>query len=83
MVDLGLRDAHDAEIFEAARQEGIVIVSKDSDFVELVSRYSMPPQLLWITCGNTTNRRLQEIFRHTFHDALVLLKSGQLVVEIA
>jgi predicted nuclease of predicted toxin-antitoxin system len=30
--DLGLRDAEDIEIFNAARNPGTVIVSKDSDF---------------------------------------------------
>ena len=54
---LGLRDATDAAIFLAAQQQGIVIISKDSDFVELVSRYGPPPQLIWVTCGNVTNRQ--------------------------
>jgi Uncharacterized protein conserved in bacteria len=35
---LGLRDAEDIEIFNAARSPGTVIVSKDRDFVELVTR---------------------------------------------
>lgn len=43
---LGLRDAADREIFQQARQAGAVLVSKDSDFVELISRYGVPPQLL-------------------------------------
>lgn len=37
--DLGLRDADDAEIFRQARQQGVVLISKDSDFVDLVSRF--------------------------------------------
>lgn len=41
--ELGLRDAEDIEIFDAARQEGTVIVTKDRDFVELVQRKGMPP----------------------------------------
>lgn len=48
--DLGLRDAEDAEIFYAARAAGIiVIVSKDSDFVDLATRMGAPPQILWVT----------------------------------
>ena len=43
---LGLRDADDAEIFQAAQQQGVVIISKDSDFVEMVSRYGSTPQLI-------------------------------------
>lgn len=47
--DLQLRDAEDMEIFQAARQRNAVIISKDSDFVELVLRMGTPPQLLWLT----------------------------------
>jgi predicted nuclease of predicted toxin-antitoxin system len=46
---LGLRNAEDETIFEAARQQQVVIVSKDSDFVELVLRFNTPPQILWVT----------------------------------
>lgn len=80
--DIGLRDAADDEIFRAAQQAQIVMISKDSDFVELVSRHGSPPQLLWVTCGNVTNRRLQEVFAKTFPDALALLAAGQAIVEI-
>lgn len=82
LCDLGMRDAADAEIFAAARQVGIVVVSKDSDFVDLVSRHGVPPQLLWVTCGNVTNRRLQAVFDKTFAEATVALRAGQPIVEI-
>lgn len=80
--ELGLRDATDDAIFRAAQQHGMVIVSKDSDFVDLVSRYGHPPQLLWVTCGNATNRRLQAVFSTTFQEALIALTAGQAIVEI-
>ena len=82
MRDLNLRDAEDAEIFEKARQDGIVIISKDSDFVEMILRLGKPPQLLWITCGNLTNRRLQDLLSKVFVKAQKLLISGEEVVEI-
>lgn len=81
--DLGLRDAADIDIFHAARQERLVLISKDSDFVELVSRHGPPPQLIWVTCGNVTNSRLQAIFSKTFPEALAALMSGQAIVEIS
>lgn len=80
---LGLRDATDATIFEAARQAGVVLISKDSDFVELVSRFGPPPQLLWLTCGNVTNRRLQALFGQTFGEAMSLFAAGQAMVELS
>jgi predicted nuclease of predicted toxin-antitoxin system len=81
--ELGLRDAADAAIFQEAQKPGIVIVSKDSDFVELVSRYGPPPQLIWVTCGNVTNRQLQVVFNKTFSSSLELLAAGQVIVEIS
>jgi len=32
--DLSLRDAQDIKIFEAARTENVVIMTKDSDFID-------------------------------------------------
>lgn len=44
--EIGLRDAPDAEIVQAIRQAGNVIVSKDDDFVDLITRLGPPPQVL-------------------------------------
>ena len=59
--DLGLRDAEDPEIFEAAKAQKAIVMTKDSDFVDLVERLGPPPQIIWLTCGNTSNLRLREI----------------------
>ncbi len=83
LKDLGLRDADDLEIFDKAKTEGTVIVTKDSDFVELVTRFDVPPQILWITCGNVTNRNLKILFTNTFSQALQLLKRGEKIVDIS
>lgn len=80
--DLQLRDADDEHIFQQARQANMVIISKDSDFVEMVLRFGIPPQLLWVTCGNVTNQRLQNLFNQVFLQAQALLVSGEAVVEI-
>ena len=79
---LGLRDAEDEEIFEAARSAGTVVMSKDSDFMDLVMRHGPPPQLLWITCGNTSNARMRAILVDALPDAVELLRRGEWVVEI-
>ena len=81
---LGLRDALDIEIFEAAQREGegLVIMTKDSDFVDLVCRLGIPPQILWLTCGNVTNRNLRRLLVNTFVQALAEFEKGECVVEI-
>jgi predicted nuclease of predicted toxin-antitoxin system len=81
--DLGLRDAEDTEIFEAAKSQGVILMTKDSDFVDLVDRLEAPPQIIWLTCGNTSNARLQEILSSTLPDALQLLQTGEKLVEIS
>ena len=81
--DLGLRDAKDQEIFQAARNEKAVVMTKDSDFVLLLERFGPPPQVLWVTCGNTSNARLKEILTSILPKALELLNSGEKLVEIS
>ena len=81
--DLSLRDAQDIEIFEAARSQNTVIMTKDSDFIDLVCRLGTPPQILWLTCGNVTNRNLQRLLSATLPDALEKLRQGEMIVEIS
>jgi predicted nuclease of predicted toxin-antitoxin system len=76
-----LRDAEDPEIFEAAKSEGVILMTKDSDFMDLVDRLESPPQIIWLTCGNTSNARLKEILSLTLLDALQLLQTGERLVE--
>jgi predicted nuclease of predicted toxin-antitoxin system len=80
--NLGLRDVEDKEIFETARRENAIVMTKDSDFVLLVDRLGAPPQVIWVTCGNTSNARLKEILMRTLPKAIELLKLGEVLVEI-
>lgn len=44
--DLGLRDAEDETIFQAARVANSVVMTKDSDFVRLQERHGNPPKII-------------------------------------
>jgi predicted nuclease of predicted toxin-antitoxin system len=81
--DLGFRQAKDKQIFEAAREAGAIILTKDSDFVDLIERFGPPPQVLWVTCGNTSNAALRDNLRQSFPSALALLAKGEPLVEIS
>lgn len=81
--DLGLRDAQDSPIFEAARAAGAVVMTKDRDFIEMLQRLGPPPKVLWVTCGNTSNARLREILRGAFPTAAARLEGGENLVEIS
>ena len=79
---LGLRDAEDGAIFAAARAAGAVLMTKDADFVELVTRLGPPPQVLWLTCGNTSNAVLCAMLMEAWPRVAELLASGEPLVEI-
>jgi predicted nuclease of predicted toxin-antitoxin system len=81
--DVGLRDAKDPVIFQAARTAQVVVMTKDSDFVELLERLGPPPQVIWVTCGNTTNARLRNILTTSLPAAVRLLEQGAPLVEIS
>lgn len=81
--DLGLRNTEDTEVFQKARDAGSVIMTKDEDFVRLVEQNGSPPQVIWVTCGNTLNDRFKTLLQKTFPDAMSLIASGERVVEIS
>jgi predicted nuclease of predicted toxin-antitoxin system len=80
--ELGLREAADRAIFLAARSASAVVMTKDIDFVRLLMKLGPPPQVIWLTCGNTSNARLKQILKKALPGAMSLLNSGQPVVEI-
>jgi predicted nuclease of predicted toxin-antitoxin system len=81
--ELALDRATDREIFDAGRRFGaIVIVSKDSDFVDLVTLLGAPPQVLRLTFGNLSTVAAQAVLAKSFPDAMKLLESGAPWVDI-
>ena len=80
--ELGLQRASDREIYARAREENVVMMTKDSDFLILLDELGHPPLVLWITCGNTSNRFLKKILQETLPEAMNFLKQGETLVEI-
>ena len=60
-----------------------MVVTKDRDFLELLERLGSPSQVIWITCGNTSNSRLRRILQGALPAALELLEQGEPLVEIS
>lgn len=79
---LGYRDATDTVIFHEARKAGAVVMTKDSDFLRLLDQYGPPPQILWVTLGNTSNARMREVLSRVLPQAMTLAESGEPLVEI-
>jgi predicted nuclease of predicted toxin-antitoxin system len=81
--DLGLRDATDREIFLTARRDGATVMTKDADFVRLLEDLGPPPQVIWITCGNTSNAHLKQLLSNRLPGELESLRLGKMLVEVS
>ena len=79
---LGFQQASDRRIFSAASEANAVIITKDQDFVQLLNQLGPPPQVVWVTCGNTSNAQMREILQQNFQKVLLLLQSGESLIEI-
>jgi predicted nuclease of predicted toxin-antitoxin system len=63
--DCGLRGASDNEVWQYARENGFVIVSKDADFSQRSSLYGGPPKVVWLRIGNCTTARADFVLRNS------------------
>lgn len=81
--DMDMGRAKDHAIFMAARLADAMVLTKDSDFIDLLADHGPPPKVIWLTCGNTSNARLQEILQLTLAQAIQRLEGGDALVEIA
>ena len=79
---VGLRDAGDEEIYRAARRTEVIVMTKDSDFLNLLDRLGPPPKVIWVTCGNTSNRRMRKILKQTLRSAVERLQGEEEIIEI-
>lgn len=79
---LGLLGASDADIFDAARAAGAVVITKDVDFVALLEHRGPPPQVVWVTTGNVTNVGLRALIAAAWPRAVELLRAGEPLVEL-
>jgi predicted nuclease of predicted toxin-antitoxin system len=57
-------------------------MTKDSDFVRLQQELGPPPQLIWLTFGNTSNAHLKQILTRSLGKALEFIQAGETQVEV-
>src|SRR6185437_1809286 len=60
---IGMERASDTIIWDYAVQNGYVIVTQDSDFVERSKLRGAPPMVVWLRCGNATPQKIEALLR--------------------
>ena len=74
VVLLGMESAIDKEVWQRARDEGFVIVTRDADFQELSLVWGQPPKVVWLKTPNQSRSgTLKMLLDHKdlIEDALV------------
>ncbi len=62
----GLATALDRTVWEYARRNDCMIVTKDADFGELGLLLGFPPKVVWIRHGNCSTKEIEEILREGY-----------------
>jgi predicted nuclease of predicted toxin-antitoxin system len=66
--DVGLIAADDITVWNYAKSNDLMIVSKDSDFYQRSILLGHPPKVIWIRRGNCSTTDIEEILRNHFLD---------------
>ena len=82
LQEVGLQDARDIQVLEFANNHGMVLVSKDEDFLHLALTRPGTSQVVWVRLGNCRTRSLLTIFGQAFPAMIAALSSGQTIVEL-
>ena len=60
---LGLAEADDLEIWNYAKDHGMVIVTQDSDYPDWNKLRGAPPKIVWLRCGNASVDEIEKKLR--------------------
>lgn len=63
---LTLTNTDDAVIWEYAKANDFVIISKDSDFAQRSLLYGHPPKFIYLRIGNSPTSKIVQILRDNF-----------------
>ena len=61
-----MRAASDTRVWEFAKTEGYVVVSKDSDMHDLSLVLGLPPKVVWVRLGNCSTHQVELLLRQDF-----------------
>ena len=74
---LALKNTDDVIIWEYAKNNDFVIVSKDADFHQRSLVYGHPPKFVYLRIGNSPTSKIVQILRNNF-DTVVQFENSEL-----
>lgn len=82
VLDLKMETATDAEIWRYAALNGMVVISKDDDFVTIARTSASKGQLIYVRLGNCRNQILVAAFQEFLPQITAALESDEQIVEL-
>ncbi|MGD0139380.1 MAG: DUF5615 family PIN-like protein [Tepidisphaeraceae bacterium] len=82
VLEIGLDEASDTVIWKHAADQGIVLISKDEDFLRYAIRPNAATSLLWVRLPNCRNSALLAAFDKALPTIIEAVESGQRVIEL-
>ena len=78
--DVELDMADDWIVWEFAKKDNYIIVTKDTDFSEFSLIAGTPPKVIWIRRGNCSTRAIEMILRNNYEEIKQLAQDSELGV---
>ena len=75
--EVGLKEAEDPAVWEYAKQQSFMIVSKDADFHQRSFLLGFPPKVVWIRLGNCTTAEVEQVIRKNFESIKVFAEDEE------
>jgi predicted nuclease of predicted toxin-antitoxin system len=82
VLEVGLAQSKDGVLWEYAQREQAIIVTKDEDFSDWISRGKQGPAVVWLRIGNCPNARLLVWFAALLPRIIHRLSQGERLVEV-
>jgi predicted nuclease of predicted toxin-antitoxin system len=82
VVDVGLRDASDAMVWDYAVAERTVIFAKDEDFAARRSRVPHGRTIVWLRVGNCSRAALAYWLNPLLPGIETFVQAGEAVIEV-
>lgn len=64
--DVGMKATDDPIVWDYAKDNDFMIISKDADMHDLSLVFGNPPKVIWLRLGNCSTRQVEELMRRDF-----------------